>query len=278
MSYAVVKNERLEFYVVPKKWLTKVDDDPKQYTLYPTTKMKKCVESMKDAQGDWPMEEIEIVHNDIADLKLANEFVDMKCLYANSEASEMDKKKDKTQKKSRKISKNEVNFNSMYEKESGHKQKQIKLESAFENQVVPESQNIGFSIIEDSLENRFSCNALQDNIANATLLPQNSSLASTSQFRPNSPIFNKHSSDNLSSMSDHYQESYLKTPRNIAVRQNDQEYDATTSFNGTGGSMMFIRRSTVEQILQENVILRKNQENMMTIINTMAINDRNAHY
>lgn len=66
MSYAVVKNELLEFYVVPKKWLTKVNDDPKQYTFFPLTKMRKCVENMKDAQDDWPMEEVEIVYNDIA--------------------------------------------------------------------------------------------------------------------------------------------------------------------------------------------------------------------
>lgn len=77
MSYAVVKNNHLEFYVVPKKWLTKVDDDEKQYTLYPATKMKKYVEAMKDPQNDWPMEEVTIVCNDIA-----GELIIFFCLYA----------------------------------------------------------------------------------------------------------------------------------------------------------------------------------------------------
>lgn len=64
MSYAVVKNLENAFYVVPKKWLTTIDNDGKQYTSYPATKLKKCVKDMIDVQDDWLTEEIKIVFND----------------------------------------------------------------------------------------------------------------------------------------------------------------------------------------------------------------------
>lgn len=39
--------------------------------------------------------------------------------------------------------------------------------------------------------------------------------------------------------------------------------------------MMFIKKSIVEQLLHENIILRKNQESMMNVMNAMAMNIRN---
>lgn len=64
MSYAVVKNQQLEFYAVPKKW-TKVDDNGKQYILYPPTKFKKYVKTLKDPEDNWLKDAVDIVCNDI---------------------------------------------------------------------------------------------------------------------------------------------------------------------------------------------------------------------
>jgi hypothetical protein len=64
MSYAVVKDLSNGFYVIPKKWLTKVDNDDTQYAFFPPTKVKKSVEDLKDVQENWLKEEVIIVFND----------------------------------------------------------------------------------------------------------------------------------------------------------------------------------------------------------------------
>lgn len=56
----------------------------------------------------------------LTDLKFANEIVERKCSYSNSEASELDKKKDKLQKKrdkKRENNKMDESFNSMFDEE-----------------------------------------------------------------------------------------------------------------------------------------------------------------
>ncbi|CAG9801003.1 unnamed protein product [Chironomus riparius] len=130
--FTVVKNKQNAFYVIRKIWLSEVDEEGKIYAYYPApAKMNKYLEKGTSVKKNWKHEEIFVQLNDIQDLKEANDFIEKKIQFLNSDVEE--KQQNKKIKLNDTESLEEYDFNEGFDEEA--------LDETLLSQVVPNSIN-----------------------------------------------------------------------------------------------------------------------------------------
>ena len=155
--FAVVKNSQNQFYSIRSAWLKINDENGKYYAFYPAEcKMQKYLEKGVEIKSSWKSQEVEVQLDNIegttkyctyftvqirllklfffllllTDLTEAEDFIQRKIQYVDSEASELDKKmKPKKRKLDTTVSFYEEDFNAEFDRETSY--------DNFDEQIVP---------------------------------------------------------------------------------------------------------------------------------------------